>query len=221
MNVLIVDDDPDICGLLKRGLSFEGFKVEIARDGQEALARARENEPDIIILDVLLPGMDGFEVARRLRQGSQAPILMLTAKGTMADKISGFDAGADDYLVKPFDFDELVLRIKALLRRCHPEHGETLRFHDISMDISARQVTRGDVPIPLSTLEFNLLELFLRNPNKVLTRQEIFRRVWGYDFGRDSNVIEVYVRYLRSKLGVDARPGVIQTVRGVGYVLRS
>ncbi|MBI2957458.1 MAG: response regulator transcription factor [Chloroflexi bacterium] len=220
MRILVVDDDPHICSLLQRGLSYEGFQVETAVDGLQALAKARDNGPDLVVLDILLPGLDGLEVARRLKQGSQCPILMLTAKGMLVDKVAGFDAGADDYLVKPFDFDELVVRIRALLRRCHPEQGEILRFRNIVMDTSTREVTHTGEPISFSMKEFDLLELFLRNPRKVLTRKVIFERVWGLDFGADSNVIEVYVRYLRAKLEKGGRPCPIHTVRGVGYVLK-
>lgn len=218
--VLVVDDDPAICGMLKRGLSYAGFNVDVAADGVEALAKARESEPGVVVLDLMLPDLDGFEVARRLRKASQCPILMLTAKGTLADKTAGFEAGADDYVVKPFSFDELLLRIRALLRRSRAEQPEIITFHDVSMNTSTHEVTRGGRPINLSLKEFDLLELFLRNPRKVLTRKTIFERVWGYDFGRESNVIEVYVRYLRSKLETDGRPWYIRTVRGVGYILR-
>src|SRR3972149_3270922 len=192
MRILVVDDDPQISSLLKRGLSYEGYTVDIAADGPEALARARENEPDLVILDILMPGMDGFEVARRLRQGSKVPILMLTAKGAVADKVVGLDSGADDYLVKPFDFDELLARVRALLRRRQPKEGEVLRFGDLSMDTSTREVKRGDRLIELSAQEFDLLELFMRHPRQVLTRELIYEKVWGYDFAGESNVIEVY-----------------------------
>lgn len=220
MRILVVDDDPQISGILKRGLGYEGYTVDAAADGPEALAKARENEPDIVILDVLMPGMDGFEVARRLRQGSKAPILMLTAKGMVADKVTGLDSGADDYMVKPFDFDELLARVRALLRRVHPERGDVLKFGDVSIDVSARQVTRAGSPIELTAREFDMLELFMRHPRQVLRRAQIYEHVWGYDFEGESNVIEVYVRYLRAKLEAGGHSRVIHTVRGVGYALR-
>lgn len=220
MRILVVDDDPQISGLLKRGLAYEGYTVDTAGDGPEALAKAREKEPDLVILDVLMPGMDGFEVARRLRLGGPVPILMLTAKGTVADKVAGLDAGADDYLVKPFDFDELLARVRALLRRRQPEHGEVIRFADISLDPVSRQVDRSGAPIELTAKEFDLLEFFLRHPRQVLRREQIYEQVWGYDFEGESNVIEVYVRYVRAKLEAGGRTRVIHTVRSVGYVLR-
>ena len=220
MRILVVDDDPQISILLKRGLSYEGYTVDIAADGPEALARARENEPDLVILDILMPGMDGFEVARRLRHGSKVPILMLTAKGAVADKVVGLDSGADDYLVKPFDFDELLARVRALLRRRQPELGARIRFGDLTLDTSTRQVTRGAASVEFTAKEFDLLELFMRHPRQVLRREQIYERVWGYDFEGESNVIEVYVRYLRAKLEAGGRSRVIHTVRGVGYALR-
>jgi len=220
MRILVVDDDPEIVSLLRRGLIYEGYSVDTAGDGTEALAKARDREPDLVILDVMMPGMDGIEVSKRLRQASDVPILMLTAKGTVADKVAGLDSGADDYLVKPFTFDELLARVRALLRRHQPREGEALRFSDLSLDTATRQVKRGDQLMKLTPQEFDLLELFMRHPRQVLKRDMIYEKVWGYDFGGESNVIEVYVRYLRSKLEAGGRPRLIQTVRGVGYVLR-
>lgn len=220
MRILVVDDDRQIGELLKRGLSYEGYTVDIAASGQEGLDKARENTPDLVVLDVLMPGMDGLEVARRLRRGGQTPILMLTAKGTVGDKVAGLDAGADDYMVKPFDFEEFLARVRALLRRRQPQEGETLRFQDLSLDTAMRQVVRGGAIIGLTAKEFDLLELLLRHPRQVLRREQIYERVWGYDFEGESNVIEVYVRYLRAKLEAGGRPRLIHTVRGVGYVLR-
>ncbi len=220
MRILVVDDDPKIVSLLKRGLAYEGYTVDTAADGTEALAKAREVEPDLVILDIMMPGLDGVEVSRRLRQGSDVPILMLTAKGTVADRVAGLDSGADDYLLKPFDFDELLARIRALLRRRQPAEGELLRFSDLSLDTAAREVMRGNGVIELTAQEFDLLELFMRHPRQVLKRDMIYEKVWGYDFGGESNVIEVYVRYLRSKLEAGGRSRLIHTVRGVGYVLR-
>lgn len=220
MRILVVDDDPEIVSFLKRGLTFEGYTVETAGDGAEALAKIREREPDLVILDVMMPGIDGIEVARRLRQASAIPILMLTAKGTVADRVAGLDSGADDYLVKPFAFDELLARMRSLLRRTQTVEGEVLRFMDLSLNTVTREVMRGSDAIELTAQEFNLLELFLRHPRQVLKRDMIYEKVWGYDFGGESNVIEVYMRYLRSKLEAAGQPRLIQTVRGVGYVLK-
>lgn len=220
MRILVVDDDPEIISFLKRGLAYEGYTVDTATDGPEALSKAREREPDLVILDIMMPGIDGIEVAKRLRQGSDVPILMLTAKGTIADKVTGLESGADDYLVKPFAFDELLARARALLRRRQPREGEMLRFSDLSLDTATMEVKRGNESIDLTAQEFELLELFMRHPRQVLKRELIYDRVWGYNFEGDSNVIEVYVRYLRIKLGHGDRPKLIHTVRGVGYVLK-
>jgi two-component system response regulator MprA len=220
MRILVVDDDPEIVSFLKRGLIYEGYTVDTASNGTEALAKARDTEPDLVILDIMMPGMDGIEVCKRFRQVSAVPILMLTAKGTVADRVVGLDSGADDYLVKPFAFDELLARMRALLRRRQPRDSELLRFNDLSLDTAAREVKRGDEIIELTSQEFDLLELFLRHPRQVLNRDMIYEKVWGYDFGGESNVIEVYVRYLRSKLEASGKPRLIHTIRGVGYVLR-
>jgi len=220
MRILVVDDDPEIVSFLKRGLAYEGYTIDTAGDGTEALAKARQIEPDLVILDIMMPGMDGIEVSKRLRQASEVPILMLTAKATVADRVAGLDSGADDYLVKPFAFDELLARIRALLRRSQPAEGEALRFMDLSLNTATREVMRGDDIIQLTAQEFDLLELFLRHPRPVLKRDTIYEKVWGYDFGGESNVIEVYMRYLRSKLEAGGQPRLIHTVRGVGYVLK-
>ena len=220
MRILVVDDDPEILSFLKRGLVYEGYTVDTASNGTEALAKARENEPELVVLDVMMPGMDGIEVCKRFRQASAVPILMLTAKGTVADRVVGLDSGADDYLVKPFAFDELLARIRALHRRRQPRDREILRFSDLSLNTSEREVRRGDELIALTSQEFELLELFMRHPRQVLNRNTIYEKVWGYDFGGESNVIEVYVRYLRSKLEASGKPRLIHTIRGVGYVLR-
>jgi DNA-binding response OmpR family regulator len=220
MLILVVDDDPEIASFVKRGLAYEGYVVDTAADGPEALSKAREREPDLVILDIMMPGIDGVEVAKRLRQGGDVPILMLTAKGTVADKVAGLESGADDYLVKPFAFDELLARVRVLLRRRQPKEGEILRFSDLSLDTATREVRRGSESIALTTQEFDLLELFMRHPRQVLKRDMIYERVWGYDFDGLSNVIEVYARYLRSKLEAGGRPRLIHTVRGVGYVLK-
>ena len=218
--ILVVEDEAKIADFLRRGLAYEGYRVEVAYDGQEGLDKARDNPPDLVILDIMLPGMDGLEVCRRLRAGSDVPILMLTAKDTVPDRVAGLDSGADDYLVKPFALDELLARIRALLRRRQPVGQETLRFAGLALNTATREVWRGDRAIELTAKEYDLLELFVRNPRQVLTRDLIYERIWGYDFGGESNIIEVYVRYLRAKLEAAGEPRLIQTVRGVGYALR-
>jgi two-component system response regulator MprA len=220
MSILVVDDDPEIVSFIKRGLIYEGYRVDTAVDGTEALTKARDKEPDLVILDIMMPGIDGVEVSKRLRQASDIPILMLTAKGTVADRVEGLESGADDYLVKPFAFDELLARVRALLRRRQPREGEVLRFSDLSLDTATREVKRGNEIIELTAQEFDLLELLMRHPCQVLIRDRIYERVWGYDFDGESNVIEVYVSYLRSKLEASGKPRLIHTVRGVGYVLK-
>lgn len=219
--ILVIEDDERIADFLRRGLTFEGYKVQMAADGQSGLNIARDQPPDLVILDIMLPGIDGLEVCRRLRAASSVPILMLTAKDTVADRVTGLDVGADDYLVKPFAFDELLARIRALLRRSKPaDTNEIIKFADLTLDPDARQVRRGERRLDLTAKEFDLLELFMRHPRQVLTREVIYDRIWGYDFGGESNIIEVYVRYLRQKTESDGEPRLIQTVRGVGYVLR-
>jgi len=221
-HILIIEDDPKIADFLHRGLLYEGYQVAVAEDGQEGLVSARDHPPDLVILDWMLPGsLDGLEVCRRLRSASEIPILMLTAKDSVADRVAGLDAGADDYLVKPFAFEELLARLRALSRRRKTAaETENLDFADVTMNTSSREVWRGDRRIELTAKEYDLLELFLRNPRQVLTRDLIYDRVWGYDFGGESNIIEVYVRYLRGKLEAGGETRLIQTVRGVGYVLR-
>lgn len=218
--ILIIEDDPAILKILQRGLSYEGYVVDIATEGRTGLNLARDHHPDLVILDWMLPGMDGLEVCRRLRTGGSLPILMLTAKDTIQDRVQGLDAGADDYLVKPFNLDELLARIRALLRRTQTERQQVYKFADLTMDSASRQVTRGDRLVQLTAKEYELLELFLRHPRQVLTREVIFDRVWGYDFGGESNVLEVYIRYLRQKLEAGNELRLIHTVRGVGYVMR-
>ena len=218
--VLVIEDEDRIRQFLQRGLTYENYRVVVAGDGATGLALARENPPDVVILDWMLPGMDGLEVCRRLRAAGPVPILMLTAKDAVGDRVSGLDAGADDYLVKPFAFDELLARIRALLRRAAPSQPEILRFADLSLDTGTRQAFRADRAIDLTAKEYELLELFIRHPRQVLTREVIFDRVWGYDFGGESNIIEVYVRYLRQKTEAGQEPRLVHTVRGVGYVLR-
>jgi two-component system response regulator MprA len=220
VRILVVDDDPEIVGFVRRGLIYEGYAVDTAGDGADALAKMRESEPDLVILDIMMPGIDGLEVSNRVRQASDVPILMLTAKGTVTDRVAGLDSGADDYLVKPFAFDELLARVRALLRRRQPRQGETLRFSDLSLSPATREVIRGGEALELTPLEFNLLEMFMHNPRQVLHRDVILERIWGYDFGGESNVIEVYMSYLRSKLETNNKPRLIHTVRGVGYVMK-
>ena len=219
MRVLVVDDDSRIRDLLRRQLAYEGYQVDLAGDAKEAFARVSDNQPDLVVLDWMLPGMDGLEVCRRLRQHSDTPILMLTAKGTLEDKVDGLDSGADDYLVKPFEPEELLARVRALLRRRQPQSG-AVRFGTIALDPSARQVWVDDKLVELSSKEFDLLELLMRHPRQVLTRETFYDRIWGYDFSGESNILEVYIRYLRSKLEGAGSPRYIQTVRGVGYALR-
>lgn len=218
--ILIIEDDDAILKFLRRGLAYEGYQVDMAADGQSGLALARDNPPDLVVLDLMLPGIDGLEVCRRLRTGGAVPILILTAKDTVSDRIQGLDMGADDYMVKPFNLDELLARIRALLRRAQPSRPQVLRFADLALDTGTRQASRGDRVISLTAKEYELLELFLRHPRQVLTRDLIFDRVWGYDFGGESNIIEVYIRYLRQKLEASDEPRLIHTVRGMGYVLR-
>ncbi len=218
--ILIIEDDPAILKLLQRGLAYEGYLVDTATDGRSGLLMARDNHPDLVVLDWMLPGMDGLEVCHRLRTGGEVPIVMLTAKDTIQDRVHGLDAGADDYLVKPFNLDELLARIRALLRRTQTKRIPILEFLDLKLDTGSRQASRGERMISLTAKEYELLDLFMRHPRQVLTREVIFDRVWGYDFGGESNVLEVYIRYLRQKLEVDDEPRLIHTVRGVGYVMR-
>ena len=219
--ILIVEDDRRIRDLLRRGLIFEGYSVETAEDGESALRQARDKLSDAVILDLMLPGLDGLEVCRRLRNASNVPILILTARDSVADRITGLDAGADDYMVKPFAFDELLARLRALFRRHKMEAAPDLyEYKDLTLNPRTRQVFRGRDEIQLTAKEFDLLELFLRHPNQVLTREQIYEHVWEYDFGGESNIIEVYVRYLRAKLEANNHSRLIQTVRGVGYALR-
>ncbi|MBP8973547.1 MAG: response regulator transcription factor [Anaerolineae bacterium] len=219
--ILVIEDEERIAQFVKRGLIYEGYRVDVAYDGSSGLQMAREQLPDLVILDWMLPGLDGLEVCRRLRAASDVPILMLTAKEDVQDRVTGLDAGADDYLIKPFDFDELLARIRALFRRAAPSsRPEVLKFADLTLDTGTHRAQRGDRYIDLTAKEYELLELFMRNPRRVLTREMIFDRVWGYDFGGESNIIEVYVRYLRQKTEEKGEPRIIHTVRGVGYVLR-
>jgi two-component system response regulator MprA len=222
MRVLVVDDERAVRDSLRRALELEGYDVELAADGEEALERLAQNgEPDAVVLDILMPRMDGLEVCRRLRrEGHRLPVLMLTARDEVENRVAGLDAGADDYVTKPFALEELLARLRALLRRTTSGSGEVLRFADLELDPNTREVRRAGEPIELTRTEFSLLELFLLNPRQVLTRSVIFERVWGYDFGFSSNSLDVYIGYLRRKTEAGDRPRLIQTVRGVGYALR-
>ncbi|HEX3628977.1 MAG TPA: response regulator transcription factor [Candidatus Dormibacteraeota bacterium] len=219
-HVLVVDDDSRIAAALRRALIYEGYHVEVAPDGQIALNRARERMPDLAILDVMMPGMDGLEVTRRLRAEGDVPILLLTARDGTADRVKGLDSGADDYLVKPFAYEELLARVRALLRRRAPRAKRTLRYADVVMDLATREVRRGERLIPTTAKEFDLLQHFMRNPGQVLRREQLLDAVWGFNFGASSNVVDVYVGYLRQKLEQDEQPRLLQTVRGVGYILK-
>jgi two-component system, OmpR family, response regulator MprA len=222
VKILVVDDERAVRDSLRRALELEGYEIELAADGQEALSRLEsEAEPDAVILDVLMPGVDGLEVCRRLRRsGSRLPVLMLTARDEVENRVAGLDAGADDYVTKPFALEELVARVRALLRRTTSGSDDVLRFGDLELDPGTREVRRDGQPIELTRTEFSLLELFMVNPRQVLTRSIIFERVWGYDFGFASNSLDVYIGYLRRKTEAGGGPRLIQTVRGVGYALR-
>ena len=224
MKILVVDDERAVRESLRRALELEGYEIELAGDGQEALLRLAANgdsQPDAVILDVLMPGVDGLEVCRRIRRaGNGVPVLMLTARDAVENRVAGLDAGADDYVTKPFALEELLARVRALLRRASDTPSEILRFADLDLDPGTREVRRGGDLIELTRTEFALLELFMTNPRQVLTRSIIFERVWGYDFGFASNSLDVYIGYLRRKTEAGDKPRLIQTVRGVGYALR-
>jgi two-component system response regulator MprA len=222
VKILVVDDERAVRESLRRALELEGYDVGLAADGGEALEKLEaEAQPDAVILDVLMPGTDGLEVSRTLRRsGNRVPVLMLTARAEVGDRVAGLDAGADDYLTKPFALEELLARLRALLRRTADGSGDALRFADLELDPGTREVRRGGEPIELTRTEFSLLELFMLNPRQVLTRSVIFERVWGYDFGYGSNSLDVYIGYLRRKTEAGGKPRLIHTVRGVGYALR-
>ncbi|GAA2606314.1 MULTISPECIES: response regulator transcription factor [Streptomyces] len=227
--ILIVDDEPAVREALQRSLAFEGYDTEVAVDGADALEKAAAYRPDLVVLDIQMPRMDGLTAARRIRgAGDLTPILMLTARDTVGDRVTGLDAGADDYLVKPFELDELFARIRALLRRSSyapaalatAEDDDVLAFADLSMDLATREVRRGGRPVELTRTEFTLLEMFMAHPRQVLTREQILKAVWGFDFEPSSNSLDVYVMYLRRKTEAGGEPRLVHTVRGVGYVLR-
>lgn len=219
--ILVVDDDPRIQSVMRRGLAFAGYQVELASDGEEALAVVRDSPPDLVILDIMLPGLDGMQVCRRLRAGdTELPILMLTARDQVPDRVSGLDAGADDYLVKPFAFEELLARLRALLRRAQPDNDPVLRYANLSLNTTTREVERSGHRIDLTVKEYEILELLLNNPRQVLSRETIMERVWGSDYLGGSNLIDVHVKHLRDKLEASGESRLIRTIRGIGYSLR-
>src|SRR5437763_13701237 len=222
--ILVADDDRTLTDMLRRTLTYEGYHVLTAADGPEALAQAQAHHPDLVVLDWLMPGLDGLEVARRLRTADGTPILMLTARDAVEDRVVGLDSGADDYLVKPFAPAELLARVRALLRRAGApgpaDDTRPLSYADLWLDPVTRETRRGPRPLTLSPKEFDLLAYLLRHPRRVLPRESILEAVWGYDFPRDDNVLDVYIGYLRAKTEAGGEPRLIQTVRGVGYVLR-
>ncbi len=220
--ILVVDDDKRIAASVRRALAYAGYKVEVAHDGQSALNAARASPPDLVVLDVMMPGIDGVEVCRRLREaGDETAVLMLTAKADVPDRVAGLDAGADDYLVKPFAYEELLARVRSLLRRNQPGmSGDRLTYADVRVDVDAMEVHRGDRLVDLTALEFRLFEYFMRNPRVVLSRSQILIEVWGLDAETTSNVVDVYIRYLRQKLESAGEARLLHTVRGAGYVLK-
>jgi two-component system response regulator MprA len=219
--ILVIDDDPAVTSVLKRGLSYEAFIVDTAGSGAEGLAAAREHAPDLVILDIMMPGIDGLEVLARLRAADEGlPVLLLTAKDTAADQVLGLERGADDYVVKPFTFEVLLARVRALLRRRETERPPVLHFEDLSLDTGSRRARRGRREIDLSSTEYDVLCQFLEHPRRVLPKEFLMERVWGYDFGGNTNILEVYIKQLRQKLEADGEPRLIHTLRGSGYVLR-
>lgn len=225
-SILVIDDDEKITSMLRRSLAFEGYSVRAAHTGMEGLEAIREQEPDLVILDIMMPGIDGWEVCKRLREGGcSVPVLMLTAKDEVGDRVRGLDGGADDYLVKPFALEELLARVRALLRRktnaAQPVRAENqLTFEDLSLNLDTREVYRGNRAVELTAKEFELLHLFMQNPRRVLSRDVLMEKIWGYDYSGESNVLEVYIAMLRNKLESHGEKRLIQTVRGAGYVLK-
>jgi len=220
-HILVIEDEAKLAQFIELELKYEGYHVSVAADGLAGLSAVRESHPDLVILDWMLPGISGIEICKRLRTtGDKVPVILLTAKDEVSDRVAGLDAGADDYVVKPFSVEELLARVRAQLRRNQEENPDILHFEDLSLNRSSREVYRGNRLIELTAKEFDLLEYLLAHPRQVLTRDQILERVWGYDFMGDSNIIEVYVRYLRRKLEANEEKRLVQTVRGVGYVLR-
>ena len=219
--ILVIDDDSTLTNVLKRGLAYEGFAVDVANSGPNGLSQARDHAPDLVILDLMLPGIDGFEVLRRLRAADDVfPVLMLTARDDSASQVQGLDGGADDYVVKPFTFEVLVARVKALLRRRELDHPVVMRFDDLALDTGTRRAQRGSRSVDLTSTEYEVLQQFLLHPRRVLAKHFLMERVWGYDVEGGSNVLEVYVKQLRQKLEANGEPRLIHTFRGAGYVLR-
>lgn len=218
--VLVVDDDRKITGSLRRGLTYEGYSVEVANSGTEAISFMHDGRPNVVILDVMMPGLGGLDVCRLIRRTSDVPILMLTAKDEVSDRVAGLDSGADDYLVKPFAFEELLARVRALLRRKTPEASSELHFADLTLDTRSMTAERSGRKFDLTATEYRLLELFMNRHEEVLSRETILEKVWGFDFDGESNVLEVYIRYLRNKLELGGELRLIHTVRGAGYVLK-
>jgi DNA-binding response OmpR family regulator len=219
--LLVIDDDPAVTSVLKRGLTYEGFAVDVAGTGAEGLGIARECPPALVILDLMMPGLDGIEVLRRLRAvDASLPVLLLTAKDAPADQVQGLESGADDYVTKPFTFAILLARVHALLRRHRGEHPQILRFGDIALDVGTHRVQRGPREISLTAVEYKLLQVLLQNPRQVLSKELLLDRVWGFDFGGNGNVVEVYIKQLRQKLELEHESRLIHTIRGAGYVLR-
>jgi len=220
--VLVVEDEPDIADFIRRGLTYKGYEVDVAHSGEEALERARDQLPDLVILDLMLPGIDGVEVCRRLRAADEIPIIILTARDTVADKVNGLEAGADDYVTKPFEFAELLARVRAALRRQQARTGAAvIRVADLVIQPASREVLRGTREVELSAREYDLLEFLARHAGEVVTKETLFEKVWGYDFEVESDAIKVYVRYLRKKLNANGEPDLIHSVRGVGYMLKA
>ncbi|MDS1030180.1 response regulator transcription factor [Bacillota bacterium LX-D] len=220
MHILVVDDDAKITAFLRRSLEYEGYQVSVAYDGFSGLKEAQKGQADLIILDLMLPGMDGFKICEEIRSFSSVPILMLTAKDEIKDRVKGLNVGADDYLVKPFALEELLARIKALFRRSGKDTAKILEYSDLSLNLETREVQRGERKISLTNKEFDLLAIFLRHPRQILTRDTLMDEVWGIDYNGESNVLEVFIGYLRQKLEANKETRLIHTVRGIGYTLR-
>jgi DNA-binding response OmpR family regulator len=219
--ILVIDDDPTVTNVIKRGLAYEGYRVDTASSGGQGLTAARDHAPDLVILDVMLQGLDGYEVLERLRRSDTSlPVMMLTARDSSADQIKGLELGADDYMVKPFAFEVLSAHVKALLRRCESDRPEVMRFEDLALDTGTRRARRGERTIDLTSTEYELLRQFLLHPRRVVAKHLLMERVWGFALEGSSNIVEVYVKQLRHKLEADGEPRLIHTFRGAGYVLR-